>query len=1060
TLSEGNNARPVVDVLTADKGDLSQRMLDIGDKNKRSLLSPQWSVDGNLPPQQFSQNGADTALINVFDSLQNNASTGLGKARMARDNKNMIAIGNPLTLKTTEASIVIGNFSTVVHSLSGNEVVDRVTSVGYQTTVYGSFSSTFGAETYVGKNSNRGIAIGYKARVESGNPAAIAIGVETKALVENGVALGAFSVADTAAGVAGYVPGGKNIKGDKGYVWKSTAGAVSIGDIKQGQTRQIVAVAAGTSDTDAVNVAQMKSLQEYVDKGWKLSVGGENSKSVGVDSAVDLSVGSTNLSITKGDKDNNVKFDLAKEITLDKVTAGTNIFDATGLIIANGPQITTGGIDAGGKKITNVATGTDSTDAVNFSQLKELKEQVAASSFVKQEDGTQHITIGKDTGGDKIDIANNENEKRTLTGIKDGALSAESHEAVTGSQLFETNKNVTTVATDIAKSFGGGAKYEDGKWSAPQFTVKSVKEDGNFEETKYDTVAEALTGVGSSITNVQNKLAEQVNNVVNKVESESFVQQDKATHNLTIGARVESGEINIANKDQGDRILSGVAEAKNNNEAVNKGQLDANIKEVNNNITNKLNEVTQNITNVTQQVKGDTLLWSETDNAFTAQHGEGEKKEASKITHLLDGNIASGSTDAVTGGQLKALGDKVAQSFGGDAKYENGEWTAPTFKIKTVNGNGEEKENTYHNVSDALSGVGRSITNVKNEITKEVNNTITTVKGDSLLWSETDQAFSAQHGEGKGRRDRKIKFVEGGDLTENSDEVVTGSQVHTLGTNLANYLGGGADFGNGNSDGPTFKIKRVKSDGTEEEQTYTNVAEAFEGVGTAFTNIKNEMTNQINNAITNVQGDSLIKKDPKTNNITIGKEVTGSEINIANNTNEARTLSGVKDAVKANEAVNKGQLDKGIENVNKDITNKFEKFTENITNVTQQVQGDALLWSNTDNAFVADHGKDKEKKNSKITHLLDGNITSDSTDAVTGGQLYSVNKQFATYFGGGAGYNEKGEWKAPTFKVKTVKNDGKEEDKTYQNVADALAGVGTSFTNVQNKITNEITNQI
>ncbi|PIT67752.1 hypothetical protein CER18_09755, partial [Bartonella tribocorum] len=75
TLSEGNNARPVVDVLTADKGDLSQRMLDIGDKNKRSLLSPQWSVDGNLPPQQFSQNGADTALINVFDSLQNNAST-------------------------------------------------------------------------------------------------------------------------------------------------------------------------------------------------------------------------------------------------------------------------------------------------------------------------------------------------------------------------------------------------------------------------------------------------------------------------------------------------------------------------------------------------------------------------------------------------------------------------------------------------------------------------------------------------------------------------------------------------------------------------------------------------------------------------------------------------------------------------------------------------------------------------------------------------------------------------------------------------------------------------
>ncbi|WP_420914085.1 hypothetical protein [Bartonella krasnovii] len=52
---------------------------------------------------------------------------------------------------------------------------------------------------------------------------------------------------------------------------------------------------------------------------------------------------------------------------------------------------------------------------------------------------------------------------------------------------------------------------------------------------------------------------------------------------------------------------------------------------------------------------------------------------------------------------------------------------------------------------------------------------------------------------------------------------------------------------------------------------------------------------------------------------------------------------------------------------------------------------------------------------------MDGDIASGSTDAVTGGQLYSMNKHLATYFGGGAGYDAQGNWQAPSFKVKTVK---------------------------------------
>ncbi|ATP11794.1 Vomp family autotransporter [Bartonella henselae] len=716
----------------------------------------------------------------------------------------------------------------------------------------------------------------------------------------------------------------------------------------------------------------------------------------------------------------------------------------------------------------------------------------------------------------------------------DGSISKDSRDAINGSQIYSLNEQLATY-------FGGGAKYENGQWTAPIFKVKTVKEDGEEEEKTYQNVAEALTGVGTSFTNIKSEITKQIANEISSVTGDSLVKKDLATNLITIGKEVAGTEINIASVSKADRTLSGVKEAVKDNEAVNKGQLDTNIKKVE-------DKLTEAVGKVTQQVKGDALLWSNEDNAFVADHGKDSAKTKSKITHLLDGNIASGSTDAVTGGQLYSLNEQLATYFGGGAKYENGQWTAPTFKVKTVNGEGKEEEQTYQNVAEALTGVGASFMNVQNkitnEITNQVNNAITKVegdslvkqdnlgiitlgkergglkvdfanrdgldrtlsgvkeavndneavnkgqldadiskvnnnvtnkfneltqnitnvtqqvKGDALLWSDEANAFVARHEKSKlekgvskaTQENSKITYLLDGDISKGSTDAVTGGQLYSLNEQLATYFGGDAKYENGQWTAPTFKVKTVNGEGKEEEQTYHNVAAAFEGVGTSFTNIKSEITKQINNEISNVKGDSLVKKDLATNLITIGKEVAGTEINIASVSKADRTLSGVKEAVKDNEAVNKGQLDTNIKKVE-------DKLTEAVGKVTQQVKGDALLWSNEDNAFVADHGKDSAKTKSKITHLLDGNIASGSTDAVTGGQLYSLNEQLATYFGGGAKY-ENGQWTAPTFKVKTVNGDGKEEEQTYQNVAEALTGVGTSFTNVQNKITNEITNQV
>ncbi|EJF83551.1 hypothetical protein MCY_01303, partial [Bartonella rattimassiliensis 15908] len=257
----------------------------------------------------------------------------------------------------------------------------------------------------------------------------------------------------------------------------------------------------------------------------------------------------------------------------------------------------------------------------------------------------------------------------------------------------------------------------------------------------------------------------------------------------------------------------------------------------------------------------------------------------------------------MTGSQLYSLGDNVAASLGGGS-YKDGKWSAPTFKFKIFDTSGEEKDGTYKNVAEALTGVGASITNINNKFTEQINN--------ALLWDATDQAFVARRGEGGDKRLGRITDIASGYLTINSTDAVTGSQMYILGTNLANYLGGGADFQSGNSVGPTFKIKTFENDGDGEEKntTYQNVSDAFEGVNIALTTVQNKVIKEINNAIANVRSDSLVKWNEETKLIKLGEEKEGTKITVANKDNESRVISGVKEGIEDTDAVNFSQLQK------------------------------------------------------------------------------------------------------------------------------------------------------
>ncbi|MGZ2717541.1 trimeric autotransporter adhesin UpaG, partial [Escherichia coli] len=128
------------------------------------------------------------------------------------------------------------------------------------------------------------------------------------------------------------------------------------------------------------------------------------------------------------------------------------------------------------------------------------------------------------------------------------------------------------------------------------------------------------------------------------------------------------------------------------------------------------------------------------------------------------------------------------------------------------------------------------------------------------------------------------------------------------------------------------------------------------------------------------------------------------------------------------DAVNGSQLKTTNDNVSTNTTN--------ITNLTDAVNGlgdDSLLWNKTAGAFSAAHGTDAT---SKITNLLAGKISSNSTDAINGSQLYGVADSFTSYLGGGADISDTGVLSGPTYTIGGT---------DYTNVGDALAAINTSF---------------
>ena len=347
----------------------------------------------------------------------------------------MIGINNTVT--GTNGAKSVDNFVVGVGNTGTN--VQHLTAIGSKNTVSDANNTVIVGDNRKVTGANNSVIIGSSdAETTTTVNDAVAIGHNTEVSAEGGVALGSKSKATVAAGAAGYDISTKAASTDTSSTWKATASAVSVGDVANDVTRQITSVAAGTNDTDAVNVAQLKKVETKIStveadakkhttvvagdnttvtSGTNANGGAEYKVAVNKD-LVEMSSANfgkaTDDVRARIDKDSARFFNGSENIGI--TPKGVQIentdtleqakFDKYGMYASEGDKTvyyTTTGISAGDQIINNVKAGVADTDAVNVSQLKRVQDQIAASTSVTTVTAGDHIKVTPTVNGNTHD---------------------------------------------------------------------------------------------------------------------------------------------------------------------------------------------------------------------------------------------------------------------------------------------------------------------------------------------------------------------------------------------------------------------------------------------------------------------------------------------------------------------------------------------------------------------------------------------------------------------------------------------------------------------------------
>ena len=409
---------------------------------------------------------------------------------------------------------------------------------------------------------------------------------------------------------------------------------------------KITGVAAGTADTDAVNVSQLKDVAKIANKGWNLTVNnGTNSSNVEPGETVDLNNADGNIVITKNPTNDNVTFNLSKTINVTNVnaagnvTVGDTVLNTDGLSIKDGPSVTKDGINAGNKSITNVANGTAPTDAVNVSQLNAAKTEVKAgkNTSVTPEKGANGQTIYKI---DAVDTSANVTTTDALTVDNKGAQDV-------------GNASVTNYHLDLSKK------------------TKDEIQQGVDANTKVDTKGLTFNGDSGS-TNVE-KLGSTVT-----IKGDDNITTEASGDQVTVKL---NKDIKVNSVKAGDTTINNDGLKITGGPSVTKAGIDAAGNKISNVANGDLNANSKDAVNGSQLYAVKELAgkgWNATATKKAGTTGE--------VTGTSIANVAPGATVNYIAGdniKLEQNGINFTISTTKDLKAEN--ITAKTVNTTTIN---------------------------------------------------------------------------------------------------------------------------------------------------------------------------------------------------------------------------------------------------------------------------------------------------------------------------------------------------------------------------------------
>ncbi|WP_089618124.1 YadA-like family protein [Escherichia coli] len=952
--------------------------LDGGTFSDPTEITDVWVAIGQGARASSVGNGTGAVAVGANAWATGIGSTALGYQSYATGERS-VSIG-----QVAEAS---GNRAIAIGSgADGLAEYSVVLGVGAQAATTASNSLVLGKSAKA--NGADSLALGRQSLASAANSIAIgaeteaaenatAVGTKAKARGKNSLALGANSDSTGEGSVA------------LGYTAAATgASALALGQNAQASNTNTIALgqnsSASTANAIAIGTGSSAVGSNSLALGSSSSAGGNNSVAIGANSTA----GEDNVvSVGSGSAQRRIVNMAAGTISTDSKEAinGSQLYAISRSVadrLGGGANVATNGtimdmsFQLKKKNFNNVGEALQYLDNETL-HWDSAKGAFSASYIVKNADGTIASTVAENK----------------IINVKDGDISATSKDAVNGSQLKTTNDNVATNTTNIATNTTnitnltdsvGDLKDDALLWKGTAFSAAHGTDATSkiTNVTAGDLTAGSTDAVnGSQLKTTNDAVAANTTNIATNTSNISNLTQ--TVTNLGEDALKWDKDNGVFTAAHGNNATSKITNVKDGDltagstDAVNGSQLKTTNDAVAANTTNIATN-TSNISNLTQTVTNlgeDALKWDKDSGVFTAAHGT---EATSKITNVKDGDLTAGSTDAVNGSQLKTTNDAVAT-------------------------------NTT-NIATNTSNIATNTTNISN-----LTETVTNLGEDALKWDKDNGVFTAAHGNNTAS---KITNILDGTVTATSSDAINGSQLYDLSSNIAGYFGGNASVNtDGVFTGPTYKIG---------ETNYYNVGDALAAINSSFsTSLGDALLWDTSvekfSAKHGTNGDASVITDVANGDVssTSSDAVNGSQLYTTN--------KYVVDVLGGGAEVN---ADGSISAPTYTIANTDYDNVGDALNAIDTTLDDALLWdadAGENGAFSAAHGKDKTA--SVITNVANGAISSTSSDAVNGSQLYTTNQYIVDALGGDAEVNADGTITAPTYTIANTE---------YNNVGDAL----------------------